>query len=106
MLFAFTRGDNLSNSILAVNDVELSLQKDPNAGLNLDQLSLYLFLLADDAVLFSGSAERLQYTLNNFETHCDKCRLKVNVEKMCGFSEKGDNWAALAPFSEREMHFN
>ena len=66
---------------LFLNDLELYLQQDQNAGLTLEQLSIYLLLFADDAVLFSDTIEGLQYSLNNLESYCNKWNLEVNVDK-------------------------
>ena len=54
---------------LFLNDLELYLQQDQNAGLTLEQLSIYLLLFADDAVLFSDTIEGLQFSLNNLESY-------------------------------------
>ena len=35
-----------------INDMEIYLQQNPNAGLSLEQLSKYLLMFADDAVIF------------------------------------------------------
>ena len=37
---------------LFVNDLEVYLEKIPNASLTLDQLSMYLLIFADDTVFF------------------------------------------------------
>ena len=66
---------------LFLNDLELYLQQDQNAGLTLEQLSIYLLLFADDAVLFSDTIEGLQSSLNNLESYCKKWNLEVNVDK-------------------------
>lgn len=66
---------------LFVNDIEVFLQNDSNSCLTLDQLSIYLLLFADDAVLFSETADGLQQSLNNLKDYCQKWKLKVNVEK-------------------------
>ena len=47
-----------------ISDIENSFQANANAGIALDQLSLYLILFADDAVLFSDTPEGLQLTLD------------------------------------------
>ena len=44
---------------LFINDLEIYLHENPNATRRLDQVSLYLLLLADDAVVFSESVEGL-----------------------------------------------
>ena len=47
-----------------ISDIENSLQENADAGITLDQLSLYLILFADDAVLFSDTPEGLQLSLD------------------------------------------
>ena len=66
---------------LFINDLELYLQQNADAGLTLDQLSIYLLMFADDAVIFSNSVDGLQSSLNNLESYCLKWNLKVNVDK-------------------------
>ena len=66
---------------LFLNDLELHLQQSTSAGLTLDQLSIYLFMFADDAVIFSDSVDGLQSSLNNLESNCRRWDLKVNVDK-------------------------
>ena len=66
---------------LFINDLELYLQQNTDAGLTLDQLSIYLLMFADDAVIFSDSIDGLQSSLNNLESYCLKWNLKVNVDK-------------------------
>ena len=66
---------------LFINDLELHLQQSTSAGLTLDQLSIYLLMFADDAVIFSDSIDGLQSSLNNLESYCRRWDLKVNVYK-------------------------
>ena len=66
---------------LFLNDIELHLQADINAGITIDQLSIYLLLFADDAVLISESAEGLQSSMNNLFEYCTKWNITVNVDK-------------------------
>ena len=49
--------------------------------MTVEQLSIYLFLFADDAVLFSDSPQGLQSSIDNFFLYCEKWKLEVNVEK-------------------------
>ena len=49
---------------LFLNDIEMYLQANANAGITLDQLSIYLLMFADDAVIFSETIEGLQESLN------------------------------------------
>ena len=45
-------------------------QQNPNAGLSLEQLSIYLLMFADDAVIFSDTIDGLQSSLKNLEMFC------------------------------------
>ena len=64
-----------------INDIEMHLQQTLNASLSLEQLSIYLLLFADDAVIFSETIEGLQSSLNHLEEYCRKWNLEVNVDK-------------------------
>lgn len=66
---------------LFVSDIENSLQENMEAGITLDQLSLYLILFADDAVIFSDTPEGLQLSLNKLQDYCQSWNLTVNVDK-------------------------
>lgn len=66
---------------LFLNDIENELQNSTDAGLSLDQISIYLLLFADDAVLISETKEGLQETLNNLVQYCRKWNLTVNIDK-------------------------
>ena len=66
---------------LFLNDIEMYLQADANAGIKLDQLSIHLLMFADDAVIFSETIEGLQESLNNLKQYCDKWNLSVNIDK-------------------------
>ena len=43
-----------------------------------DQLSMYILVFADDAIMFENSKEALQ---ESFKDYCDKWSLTVNVDK-------------------------
>ena len=79
-----TSGDNVTVSFFFffryfINDIERHLQESINDGINIEQLQLWLLLLADDAVLFSESREGLQNNINNLESYCKKeWNLKAN----------------------------
>ena len=45
--------------LLFINDIEVHLQQNSNARITLDQLSIYLLLFADDAVIFNETPEGL-----------------------------------------------
>ena len=66
---------------LFINDMEIYLQQNPNAGLPLEQLSIYLLMFADDAVIFSDTIDGLQSSLNYLEMFCSKWNLNVNIDK-------------------------
>ena len=66
---------------LFINDLEIYLQQNPDAGLSLEQLSIYLLMFADDAVILSDTIEGLQSSLNYLEMFCTKWNLDVNIGK-------------------------
>lgn len=66
---------------LFISDIENSLQENLDAGITLDQLSLYLILFADDAVIFSDTREGLQLSIDRLHQYCDTWNLTVNVDK-------------------------
>ena len=45
---------------LFLNDIEMHLQEHINIGITIDQVSIYLLLFANDAVLISEDAQGLQ----------------------------------------------
>ena len=53
--------------VFFISDIEKSLQENADAGITLDQLSLYLILFANDAVLFSDTPEGLQLLLDKLQ---------------------------------------
>ena len=65
---------------LCIADIENSLQENMNAGITLDQLSLYLVLFADDAVIFSDSPQGLQQSLNQLHRYCEN----MEFNRKCG----------------------
>ena len=67
---------------LFLNDVEMCLQEESNVGITTDQLSIYLLLFADDAVIMSETLEGLlEALLNQLEIYCNKWNLVVNIDK-------------------------
>ena len=64
-----------------INDLETHLQSNIDAGLTLDELSIFLLLFADDAVLMSESKDGLQLSLRELESYCIKWNLHVNADK-------------------------
>lgn len=67
---------------LFINDLEMYLQQNPNAGITLEQLSIYLIMFDDAAVIISDTIEGLQSSLNYLEMYCNKWNLSVNIDKM------------------------
>ena len=49
--------------------------------ITIEQITIYLLMFADDAVLISDSKDGLQNLLVQFEIYCNKWQLTVNVEK-------------------------
>ena len=54
------------------NDIELYVQDKINMGITIDQVSIYLLLFADDAVLLSEDAQGLQQMLDSLHGYCNK----------------------------------
>ena len=66
---------------LFISDIETSLHENVDAGITLEQLSLYLILFADDMVIFSDTPEGLQLSLDRLQRYCDSWNLTVNSDK-------------------------
>ncbi|XP_053380261.1 uncharacterized protein LOC128548803 [Mercenaria mercenaria] len=64
-----------------IEDLELYLGTRPGSGLNFDDLTLILFLYADDMVLFSDTVQGLQQSLEDLHVYCDRWGLSVNIDK-------------------------
>ena len=83
---------------LFINDLELHLQQSTSAGLTLDQLSIYLLMFADDAIIFSDSVDGLQSSLNNLESYCRRWDLMLIKLKLL-YSGRGGggggNWVEM-----------
>ena len=77
------QGEILSPILFSMflNDIEMCFQEKPNEGISIDQLSIYLLLFADDAVIMSETAEELHVLLNQLELYCCKWNLILNVDK-------------------------
>ena len=52
-----------------------------DAGITLEQLSLYLILFADDMVIISRTPEGLQLSLDRLQCYCETWNLSVNSDK-------------------------
>ena len=57
---------------LFINDIEQSLQTNLLDGISLDQITIFLLLFADDAVIMSDTKQGLQNSLNKLEAYCEK----------------------------------
>ena len=66
---------------LFLNDIEMHLQENINIGITIDQVSIYLLLFANDAVLISEDAQGLQQMLDSLHGYCNKWSSTVNVDK-------------------------
>ena len=66
---------------LYVNDCEMSFLKSGVLPLELQELSLFLLMYADDLVLFSESIEGMQSMLNCLKDYTSEWSLTVNVSK-------------------------
>ena len=66
---------------LFLTDIELHLQSNLNSGITVEQLSIYILLFADDAVILSETAEGLQSSLDKIQSYCEKWKLTVNILK-------------------------
>ena len=66
---------------LYVNDLENEFTKRGNTPTELQLLSLYLLMYADDMVLFSESISELQNMLNTLQNYTTEWSLDVNVQK-------------------------
>ena len=66
---------------LFLADLETFLQIDADAGITLEQISIFPVMFADDAVFFSEIVEGLQTSIDNLRQYCDKWNLTVNISK-------------------------
>jgi hypothetical protein len=66
---------------LYVNDCEKEFLLKENTPIELQELSLFLLMYADDMVLLAESANELQRMLNALEIYTEKWSLSVNVGK-------------------------
>lgn len=67
--------------VLYLNDLENEFMKKGTASTDLQLLSLYLLMHADDMVLFSESIDELQSMLNTLQLYTSEWNLDVNVSK-------------------------
>ena len=76
--------------ILFVNDISNAFDIDNLTDDDLDILSIYLLMFADDIVVFTTDKSSLQSQLNSLYDYTDKWGLKINVNKskICIFEKR------------------
>lgn len=76
--------------ILFFNDIEKCIDLNKMSNSDLELLSKYLLLFADDIVLFTTSPESLQAQVDNVYSYSSKWGLKINVNKtkVCVFERR------------------
>ena len=77
------QGDPSSTLLLLyfINDIASNINVDIDGLFTVNELKLFLFLFADDAVLFANTPEALQSMLNYLYVYCDMWNLRVNTKK-------------------------
>ena len=77
------QGECLSPFLFAmfVNDLEHELIVKGAEGLDLEFIKIFLFMYADDIILFSEIEDGLQNGLNILHDYCKKWKLTVNTQK-------------------------
>ena len=65
--------------MLVINDIRQNINTDLQLIFTIDEMSLFLLLYADDAVVFAKSLEVLQSILNDIEAYCILWGLKINT---------------------------
>ena len=77
------QGDPLSPVlfVLFINDIIESISNGNADALPINDINLFMLLYADDAVLFSTSAEKLQIMVNKLNDYSSIRNLKVNTNK-------------------------
>ena len=66
---------------LFVEDLELYLQNNQDAGINIDEIVFIISLFADDMAIFGKTPLDLQNNLNLLNSYCDEWGLTVNTDK-------------------------
>ena len=66
---------------LFLNDIQEQFILSGFDGIDLNMFKMFMLLYADYIVIFSNTAEELQYGLNLLSEYCAKWKLKVNVLK-------------------------
>ena len=66
---------------LYLNDIEEQFINSDIEGIDVDMFKLFLFLYADDIVIFANNSEDLQNSLDLLHDYCSKWKLTVNINK-------------------------
>ena len=66
---------------LFIEDLELWLQQDNDAGINIDDVTLMLLLFADDMAIVGKTPNEIQGHLDHLLEYCNYWGLKVNIDK-------------------------
>ena len=76
--------------ILFVNDISESLKLENLSQNDIEYLSIYLLMFADDMVLFTTDKNSLQMLLNDISNYANQWGLKINFEKskICIFEKR------------------
>ena len=77
------QGETLSPLLfsLYINNLEINFVKDNCPSLEIQEVSLFFLMYADDMVLFSESQEGLQHMLNTLSEYSAAWNLNVNTSK-------------------------
>lgn len=77
------QGDILSPMLfsLFLEDLETHLHENLSAGIDIDQINIFLLLFADDLAIISETPNGLQKHLNTLHTYCERWGLTVNIDK-------------------------
>jgi hypothetical protein len=82
--------------ILFINDIVKNINVNELSDTDIEQLSMYLILFADDIVLFTTSPVSLQAQVDNLQQYSQKWGLKINVSKtkLCVFESRKETYHA------------
>ena len=77
------QGECLSPFLFSIylNDLEEEITLKGSNGIDIAMVKLFLFLYADDIVLFADSADELQSLLEILQNYCQRWKLTVNTSK-------------------------
>ena len=80
-LFLFSLIEAKILFLLFINDVSDVIDIEHLTDSNLDLLSLFMLIFADDIALFTTSPESLQQQLNNINEYSKISSMKININK-------------------------